>query len=154
MLGEVYGSGLPLGYILIRTDNAAAGAKQRCIEQFISHIRTKWKIRAIATLTDKDWAEINAFLANYPEAKHQLCFWHCLRALKKRLSILQRTPAFYNVVQAMAEFPFIQEDFVPIGQQRNGTVTIHDLYLSRYRWLNIIYRIRLYSMLPQRLSRG
>jgi hypothetical protein len=34
----------------------------------------------LITLTDKDWAEINACLAEYPDAKHQLCFWHVLRA--------------------------------------------------------------------------
>lgn len=143
LLGEVYGSGLPLGYVLIRLDKAASGAKERCISALLKHLRKTWQIRALTTLTDKDWSEINAFLAAYPEAKHQLCFWHCLRAVKKRLSILRRAPAPYNVVQAMKEFNFIQRDFVPIGQ-RTGTVgtiiysqslkLIIRLRLPRHQW--------------------
>lgn len=119
LLGETYGSGLPLGYVLIRLDNAAPGAKERSIRALLRYIRKMWKIRAIVTLTDKDWGEINAFLAEYPEAKHQLCFWHCLRAIKKRLSILRRAPAHYNVGEAMKEFIFIKADFVPVGQSKN-----------------------------------
>lgn len=122
LLGEVYGSGLPFGYVLIRLDHAASGAKGRCINALLKHLRSVWKIRALTTLTDKDWSEINAFLAAYPEAKHQLCFWHCLRAVKKRLSILRRAPAHYNVAEAMKEFNFIHGDFVPIGQ-RSGCVS-------------------------------
>jgi hypothetical protein len=73
-------------------------------------------------LSDKEWQEINSFLAEHPEAKHQLCFWHCLRAIKKRLSILRRTPAFYRVDDAMREFLFIDKSFVPVGQ-RDVTVS-------------------------------
>lgn len=98
-------------------------AKQRCIQQLLHHVKMTWKLRLIVTLTDKDWQEINAFLAQFPEVKHQLCFWHCLRTVKTCLSILQRTPAFYNVMDAMSEFQFIQELFVPIGQ-RKSTVSI------------------------------
>ena len=98
-------------------------AKQRCIQQLLHHVKMTWKLHLIVTLTDKDWQEINAFLAQFPEVKHQLCFWHCLRTVKTCLSILQRTPAFYNVMDAMSEFWFIQELFVPIGQ-RKSTVSI------------------------------
>ncbi|KAJ7788196.1 hypothetical protein B0H14DRAFT_3892573 [Mycena olivaceomarginata] len=64
----------------------------------------------------KDWAEINAFLAEYPEAKHQLCFWHALRAVKTRLAILRRAPAHYAVAVAHAEFDWIDTKFVPLSQ--------------------------------------
>ncbi|KAJ7575437.1 hypothetical protein C8J56DRAFT_801436 [Mycena floridula] len=61
LLGEVYGSGLPLGYLLIQSNQGVAGGKQRYLDEMLGYFNTKWTIRALATLTDKDWAEINAF---------------------------------------------------------------------------------------------
>jgi len=78
-------------------------------------------VQPIITLTDKDLSEINAFLAEFPDSKHQLCFWHCLHAIKKRLSILHHVPAFYDVEGAWNEFSWIDQDFVPIGQVKPGT---------------------------------
>lgn len=119
MLGEIYGSGCPLGYILIQSaPRSAQGGKQRYLEDLLKHFKGTWNIQAKVTLTDKDLSEINAFRAIYPEAKHQLCFWHCLRALKKRLSILRRGPAFYNVDEAKREFEFVDITFVPRGQSK------------------------------------
>lgn len=69
------------------------------------------------TLSDKDWSEIGAFQRVFPEAKHQLCFWHCLRAVRKRLAILHRQPGPYNVAEAVAELPFIDPAFLPLAQQ-------------------------------------
>jgi hypothetical protein len=108
---------MPLGYLLIQTSStAAAGAKERYLRQLLGHFRSVWKVRAIITLTDKDWSEINAFLAEYPDAKHQLCFWHALRALKKRLAILRRMPAHYDANLAHSEFAWLDTKFVPVGQ--------------------------------------
>lgn len=117
---------MPLGYLLIQSSSTAtAGGKERFLRRFLSHFRRVWKVRAIITLTDKDWAEINAFMAEYPEAKHQLCFWHALRAIKKRLAILRRMPAHYDVKSAHSEFEWINLNFVPIGQsQETQTVSL------------------------------
>ncbi len=112
----MYGLGIPIGYILIQSNGGAEGVKQRYLEQFLDHFKTKWNIRALITLSDKDWSEINAFLKTFPEAKHQLCFWHALRAIKSRLSILRQTPTFYDAAAAHAEFHWIDKTFVPIGQ--------------------------------------
>jgi hypothetical protein len=60
-------------------------------------------------LSDKEWQEIKSFLAEHPEAKHRLSFWHCLRATNKPLSIFRRSPAFYHVEDAMREFLFIDK---------------------------------------------
>jgi MULE transposase domain len=119
LLGEIYGSGCPMGYILIQTsDEKEAGGKERYLTELLSYFKTTWKIKALVTLTDKDISEINAFLKVYPEAKYQLCFWHCLRALKTRLSILRRRPKYYDIKEAMKEFDWIEETFVPIAQSK------------------------------------
>ncbi|KAJ7656862.1 hypothetical protein DFH06DRAFT_991429, partial [Mycena polygramma] len=102
LLGEVYGSGMPLGYLLVQSAaGSAPGGKERFIRQLLAHFKTAWVIRAITTLSDKDWSEINAFLAE---------------AVKTRLAILRRAPAHYAVDLAYAEFSWIDKAFVPIGQ--------------------------------------
>lgn len=68
-------------------------------------------------------SEINAFAKVYPDAKHQLCFWHCLRAIKKRLAILRRRPKYYDVKEAVKEFDWIDPNFVPLAQIKEGTIT-------------------------------
>lgn len=118
VLGEAYGSGLPLGYLLVKaTGDPAEGSKRQVIEAFLEHFRDRWKLVVKVTLSDKDWSEIGACQRIFPEAKHQLCFWHCLRAVKKRLAILRRQPGPYNVAEAAAEFSFIDPAFLPLAQQ-------------------------------------
>lgn len=109
-----------LGYLLIQSaKDGKENGKQRYIEELLDHFKRAWKLKPIFTLTDKDMAEINTFLAKFPEAKHQLCFWHCLRAIKIRLSILRRRPQYYDAKRAKKEFDWIDLDFVPISQS-NG----------------------------------
>jgi hypothetical protein len=89
LLGEVYGSGCPLGYLLLCSSTQGdSGGKGWFIEKLLSHFKHAWDIQPIITLTEKDLSEINAFLKVYPDVKHQLCFWHCLWAIKTHLSIL------------------------------------------------------------------
>jgi hypothetical protein len=116
LLGEIYGSGLPLGYLLIQSNIGEPGAKEQFLSRFLSFIHDHWNLRIIFTLTDKDWSEINSFRATIPDAKHQLCYWHSVRAVKTRLSILRRAPGPYNAKAAKAEFSWINESFVPIKQ--------------------------------------
>jgi transposase-like protein len=92
------------------------GAKADFIVEFLRYFKQR-AIKPAITLTDKDFSEINAFRATFPDAKHQLCFWHVLRAVKTRLSILRRRPAFYNVEDFINEFgEKVDKNFVPEGQ--------------------------------------
>lgn len=48
ILGEAYGSGLPLGYLLVKaTGDPAEGSKRQVIEAFLEHFRDKWKLVVI-----------------------------------------------------------------------------------------------------------
>jgi hypothetical protein len=108
------------------TPDGEAGGKENFLHQLLTHFNTVWKVHALITLTDKDWSKINAFLAKYPNAKHQLCFWHVLRAIKTRLAILRRVPAHYAVKSAHAEFNWIDEKFVPVSQSKEiAPVRVH-----------------------------
>ncbi|KAJ7204151.1 hypothetical protein GGX14DRAFT_369028, partial [Mycena pura] len=116
ILGEVSGSGCPLGYLLIKArKNSAPGGKQTYLERVLEYLQVTWKIRSIATLSDKDWSEINACLAKFKhlDSRHQLCFWHGLRAVKKRLAVVKRQPAPYDWREACREFDFIDTKFAP-----------------------------------------
>lgn len=56
----------------------------------------------------------------WPFAKHQLCFWHALRALKQRLARTKEKPGPYNAQYAHQLFNFIKVTFVPTAQQPFG----------------------------------
>ncbi|KDQ05941.1 hypothetical protein BOTBODRAFT_624227, partial [Botryobasidium botryosum FD-172 SS1] len=133
LLGEAYGSGLPLGHLLTKTvDKAAPNSKKRVLEQFLAHFRDKHRLKVKFTLSDKDFAEIGACHTVFPRAKHQLCFWHCLKAIKTRLSILRRQPAHYNSAQAKQEFDFIDQQFVPLAQQSDSAPVSRSHSLCQY----------------------
>ncbi|KDQ08348.1 hypothetical protein BOTBODRAFT_166049 [Botryobasidium botryosum FD-172 SS1] len=133
LLGEAYGSGLPLGYLLVKTvDKAVPNSKKRVLEQFLAHFRDEHELNVKFTLSDKDFAEIGACRTVFPKAKHQLCFWHCLKAIKKRLSILRRQPAHYNWVQAKQEFGFIDQQFVPVAQRPDSAPVSKSCSLCQY----------------------
>ncbi|KAJ7754196.1 hypothetical protein DFH07DRAFT_959894 [Mycena maculata] len=121
-IGELSMSGCPLAYLLIKSEkNSTPNSQQKYLKTILMHLQNIWGLRLLTTLSDKYWPEINACWACASCAKHQLCFWHAIRAVKKRLAILKRWPAHYNVLQARLEFPAIDAEFVPIGQDTNLT---------------------------------
>lgn len=96
---------------------ADTGAKEQLLTSFLEKLKERG-INPEYTLSDKDWSEINAMHAVWPVAKHQLCFWHVLRALKQRLAKNKERPGHYDVDAAHTEFHFISPSFVPLAQQK------------------------------------
>lgn len=126
----VEGSGVLLAYCLIQTSpEAGKGAKEETLKSFLHHLK-KLGVNPEYTLTDKDWSEINAMRAVWPHTKHQLCFWHALRALKQRLAKNKTTPAFYNVESDLGEFSFISRAFVPTGQRDPSAAVVSIILIS------------------------
>src|SRR5260370_11549370 len=74
---------------------------------WLQYFQDTWKLNIRVTHSDKDFSELNALAKVFPNAKSQLCFWHVLRAVKKRLAVLCRQTGYYNVTKATNEFPFI-----------------------------------------------
>ena len=139
LLGQTYGSGCPLGYPLIQSSgDTEEGGKERYLRDLLSYVKDTWNLHALITLTDKDLSEINAFLGVYPEAKHQLCFWHCLRAVKTQLSILRRRPKHYDVLEAKKEFDWIDETFVPSAQAKQQQVRASVPYIILH-WIGSVH---------------
>jgi hypothetical protein len=90
---------------------AAAGAKDRMLQDFVSWVSEQCP-NIMFTLSDKDTAEINAFRAKIPEAKHQLCYWHAIRYLEERLAE-DKPPARYDPRIAHRVFEFIDPTWAP-----------------------------------------
>ncbi|EIW59064.1 uncharacterized protein TRAVEDRAFT_19598 [Trametes versicolor FP-101664 SS1] len=116
-VADANGAGIPLAFIFLRTTkDAAAGAKQAVLARFLERLK-ELGIDPEFTLTDKDFSEINAMGATWKYAKHQLCFWHGLRAVKQRLCKNKHVPAPYNADAAHSEFSFIDPHFLPAAQR-------------------------------------
>ena len=122
-VADMLGEGLPLLYLFITTEtNAPPLTKQTVLIAWMGAIRSLG-IKPQFVLSDKDQSEINALKHSWPQAKHQLCLWHTLRALKQCLS-QNESPGSYNALEAHAAFPDIDQEFVPLGQM-NGKEKVH-----------------------------
>ncbi len=116
-VGGAKGSGVPLAYCYIQTSpKADKGAKELILKRFCNQLKRRG-VNPEFTLSDKDWSEINAMRAVWPDAKHQLCFWHALRAIKKRLCNSSERPGDYDWMEANKEFAFVSSIFVPLAKQ-------------------------------------
>ena len=95
VITDMLGRGLPLGYLFITTEeNAVPLTKQSTLIEWMKSI-CSLGINPWFTLSDKDQSEINALQAVWLHAKHQLCLWHLLRALKQQLS-QNESPGLYS----------------------------------------------------------
>ena len=146
LLGVACGVGILLGWCFIHSKGPKGsqdGGKQKVLIDFLQHFCDEWGIRPLVTLSDKDFSEINVYSNVFPFAKHQLCFWHCLRAVKKCLAVNGRQPGFYHVGQAWEEFPFIHEYFVPLAQR--GTLPKPEVHMysneASYYWILCLHSI-------------
>ena len=120
VVADANGFGIPLAFLFIRmSKDAAPGAKERVLTRWLEQLKDHGVLPEF-TLTDKDWSEINAMRSVWTTAKHQLCFWHGLRAIKQRLAKTKSTPAPYDSHQAHRKFDFIDATFVPEAQRPEG----------------------------------
>jgi hypothetical protein len=67
LLGEVGGSGVPLGFILLKSNKPDLNEKEKYLRAAIRFITVVWRIRTKQVLSDKDIMEINALLAELPD---------------------------------------------------------------------------------------
>jgi hypothetical protein len=113
---EGEGISVPLAFCFITTSKEASkGAKHRVLRRFLTRLK-EHGVNPEYTLSDKDWSEIKALKQVWPKAKHLLCLWHVLRAVKQRLAKLRTQPAPYDAEAAHSEFDYIDLSFVPEGQ--------------------------------------
>ncbi|EEB92308.1 hypothetical protein MPER_09207, partial [Moniliophthora perniciosa FA553] len=122
IVGEANGEAYPLTFMFTTQDHTAAeGTKDLLLRDLISFVDRRCP-NIKFTLSDKDTAEINAFRHIMPDKKHQLCYWHAIRYIEKRLAE-NRPPAAYDPRQAAKVFSFIDPTWAPgvtIGWLEDG----------------------------------
>ena len=115
-LADMLGEGLPLSYLFVVTDpDAPSHTKENVLVHWMLALKAHG-IMPEFTLSDKDQSEINALGCVWPTSKHQLCLWHLLRAIKRRLANGQEPPALYGSAEASQMFKFIDPSFLPLRQ--------------------------------------
>ena len=115
-MADMLGEGLPLLYLFVVTHTEAPpGTKETVLVNWMESLNS-CGITPEFTLSNKDQCEINALNRVWPRAKHQLCLWHVLRALKRRLANNREPPMLYRLAAATQKFEFIDHTFVPLGQ--------------------------------------
>ena len=116
ILGEYDNTGFPLSYCLLTTATSIEDRKRtKALSAWAAVLRHEYGIVPRFVHTDKDMAEIGASHQVWPEAKHQLCWWHQRKALRRRLKGSLPTSS-YNAQQASREHTFIDVTFKPYGR--------------------------------------
>ena len=111
-VAEINGQGIPVAFIFTTSDGTAdEGAKERMLQDLLKYVKTHCP-NITFTLSDKDLSEINAFRAQLPHAKHQLCYWHAIRYIEERLRE-NRPLAAYDPRKAHEAFDFIDPTWAP-----------------------------------------
>ena len=116
VLGEFDNAGFPLSYCLLTTASSVEeGKRTKALAAWAAALCHEYGVVPRFVHTDKDMAEIGASRVVWPEAKHQLCWWHQREAVKRRLKgNLPTSP--YNTQRAIDEYAFIKRTFKPYGR--------------------------------------
>ena len=146
-MANMLGEGLPLSYLFMVTDvNTPPHTKEMVLVNWMGALKA-CGITPEFTLLDKDQSEINTLSQVWPTAKHQLCLWHILQALKRRLANNREPPASYGSVDAARMFSFIGPTFLPLGQMSTrDKVCIHT---SSLQPVTLTYCRRLFNPHPR-----
>lgn len=112
VVAEMNGQGIPVAFAFVTTDGTAKEhAKTRLIEDVLDYIITKCP-NIKFSLSDKDPSEIRACVKKLIEAKHQLCLWHGVRYVERRLKEKRATRP-YDPRIAHKAFDFIDPTWAP-----------------------------------------
>ena len=85
-MADMLSEGLPLSFLFVVTNvEAPPYTKETLLINWMEGLKSRG-ISPDFTCSDKDQLEINALNQVWPTAKHQLCLWHMLCALKRRLA--------------------------------------------------------------------
>ena len=74
----------PLAYLSLERRSEPRDRKN-AISKFLHEIK-ELNISPSTFLTDKDEGQISAITANFPNSCVQLCFWHTLQAIKRKMN--------------------------------------------------------------------
>jgi hypothetical protein len=103
-----------MAYVLLDTVQSIAPQKRHhALGTWLAAMRDEYGIQPVFVHTDKDFAEIGAAKDVWPDAKHQLCYWHLRKAVQECMALSRLSTALYHPFEANHEFGFINLDFLP-----------------------------------------
>ncbi|KAF8991912.1 hypothetical protein BDZ89DRAFT_973611 [Hymenopellis radicata] len=112
LVAELNGCAIPIAFLFTTSDGTAPeGSKDLLLQDFLNFI-AKHCPNIKFTDSDKETSEISAFGVKMPNAKHQLCYWHSIRYIEKRLGE-DKPPAAYDPRRANKIFDFIDPTWAP-----------------------------------------
>ena len=113
IVGEVNGQALLLAFTFTcSTDGTATpGTKDRMLQKVLQHV-DKYCPNIAAVHLDKDPTELSSVCVVFPNARSQLCCWHAIKYLEKRLA-KDKPPAKYDPHTAHKAFTFIDPTWAP-----------------------------------------
>ena len=135
-LADMRGEGLPLSYLFVVTNpGAPPHTKEEVLVNWMGALKSQG-ITPEFTLSDKDQTEIIVLGRVWPTSKHQLCLWHVIRAVKRRLASNREPPAHYRPEDAQQIFDYVDPAFIPLGQMStNDRVCTYPESMASYTYI-------------------
>lgn len=131
VLANVNGAGYPVAYLLVDTTRAPPDAttpKTVIITDFLRSLSAAG-MNPQFMFSDKDAAQMRAIETVFENHTLRLCIWHMLKAVGQKLSQTKsQRPPHYNLPALMQRFEFIEEDFFPSVENRDGHVCPSELH--------------------------
>lgn len=123
IIGEKYGTGFALGYLILDVVGELESTKTINLTEFLSKFK-ELELKPEYIFTDKNFAEINASRFVWPNADIQLCLWHVKKAILTKMRSSKKQER-YNTFTAvdMELFPFIDTNFIP-HNGHNGIICL------------------------------
>ncbi|CAG8855932.1 37771_t:CDS:1, partial [Gigaspora margarita] len=116
ILGTIDGSGFPLSYFFL--EPKCPYGKTHAIATWFQSLKENGIQNVKTILTDKDRGQISAANKIWTGTRIQLCYWHVLRAIKKKLSSTGIAHNYYNSHEAHLLCPTINPAWQPVNQNQ------------------------------------
>ena len=102
----------PLAYMFLER-RSDPGDRKKAISKFLLAIKGL-DINPSTFLSDKDEGQITGISVNFPSSSIQLCFWHTLQAINRRMKAAFDSDEEYRRYHRNPPlFPWVSEDFPP-----------------------------------------
>lgn len=117
LMAEHDNAGFPISYCLLSTEFVIThGKRKQALTKWAAALRDTCNIHPEFVHTDKDMAEVSMSRTVWPQAKHQLCWWHLERAIRQRMAKSKLSTSPYIGQRVHSIFNFVDPTFSPTQQ--------------------------------------
>ncbi|CAG8608717.1 21345_t:CDS:2 [Gigaspora rosea] len=116
VLGVIDSAGFSLSYFFLKPKHPHG--KTQAITTWFKNLKENGIQNIETILTNKDRGQIIAIKKIWTGTKIQLCYWHVIRAIKKKLSSTRIVHNYYNAYEAHLLCPTINPAWQPVNQNQ------------------------------------